>query len=71
MEKKYTKKTVGEFIEALKGFSPSTEIWFSKDEEGNTFHAIANLELTLLTNDKDEENTVLVVYPLNTKDDIF
>lgn len=69
----YKKYTIATLIEELKGFAPSAEVMFSNDEEGNIFHASALVALTLLGDEQDKgnpERTKVVIYPLNTPEDV-
>ena len=54
--------TINELIEKLKGFNGNTKIAFSIDEEGNMIHEQAEVSLTLVGEEENEE-TIAVVYP--------
>lgn len=59
--------TVKELIKELEKYEPSTQIYASSDEEGNSYHPSLEITMTEL----DDNNVSLVIYPLNTKDVIL
>ena len=59
--------TVAELIKELEQYAPDCRVRFSSDEEGNVLHTKADIALIDIT----EKLTELVIYPLNTDDDII
>ena len=61
------KLNVGELKKLLNRFDDHQEVWFSSDEEGNTIHSKALVQLSEIT----EGKIVVVIYPLNTSEDVY
>lgn len=63
---------VKELIKELKKEDQNHEVWFARDEEGNTYHKKAIVQLTDLgvEEDKSDSKVVVVIYPINTSEDI-
>ena len=60
--------TVEQLIKQLKEFNPDDKVLFSSDEEGNNLHATLELGLTDVDTGKEKDETFLVFYPLNDRD---
>ncbi len=68
MENTYTVK---DLIAKLSQFDMGAKVMFSCDEEGNTFHAKGDVALTDVSEDEDKEDIRVVIYPLNSSEDIY
>lgn len=66
MENTYT---VGDLIKELSQFDMGAKVMFASDEEGNTFHTKGEVQLTDVSEDEKEDIRV-VIYPLNSEEDI-
>jgi len=57
---------IKELIQELKTYNQDMQVFFSSDEEGNSFHPKAQISLTKSLYKSDEEKLAVVIYPLNT-----
>lgn len=67
----YEKQTVGEFIKELRKFDSDMELWFSRDEEGNTYHSKGMVQMADISLIDEKPHIAVVIYPINSEDDII
>jgi len=62
---------IKELVKILQKFDQEKEIWFSRDEEGNSYHPKCLVLNTNIGELGKQEKEVVVIFPLTTNEDIY